>query len=142
MRSVCRSKEHHIINRQIGDLAVRRDIAGVGKDIGLFYVIVLVLYEGIQRAVNGVVLAGLDLDGDGGEAVVVVDQVIHLALAAVIVIEQPAAVGNQLVGDDALVDRAEVDVPFILKYFSIIILPRFSNFSIVFGRKIRNFSYF
>ena len=58
-----RFKEHHFIDRQIGDLAIRRDLAGVGQDIGLFYVVIVVLYEGIQRAVDGVVLAGFDLDG-------------------------------------------------------------------------------
>ena len=77
--------------------------------------IVVVLYEGIQCAVDGVVLAGLDLDGDGGEAVVIVDQVIHLALAAVIVIEQIVAVGDELAGDDALIDRAKVDAPLVLQ---------------------------
>ena len=41
--------------------------------------IVLVLHESVQRAVDGVVLAGLDLDGDGGQAVVIVDQIIDLA---------------------------------------------------------------
>ena len=85
------------------------------KNIGLFHMIILVLYEGIQRTVNGVVLAGLDLDGDGGEAVVIVDQIIHLALAAVIVIEQIESVGDELAGDDALIDRAEVDAPLILQ---------------------------
>ena len=136
------AQKHHIVNWQIADLAIRRDSAGIGQDEGFFHVVILVLYKAVQSAVDGVVLAGLDLDGDGGEAVVVVDQIIHLALAAVIIVEQLAAVGDELAGDDALIDRAEVDVPFILKYFSIIILPRFSNFSIVFGRKIRNFSNF
>ena len=77
--------------------------------------IIVVLYEGIQGAVDGVVLAGLDLDGDGGEAVVVVDQVIHLALAAVVVIEQLAAVGGQLLGDHAFIDGAEVDPRLIVQ---------------------------
>ena len=59
-------QKHHIINRQIRDLAVCRDLAGVGENIGLFHVIIVVLYEGIQGAVDGVVLTGLDLDGNGG----------------------------------------------------------------------------
>ena len=41
--------------------------------------IVLALYESIQRAVDGVILAGLDLDGDSGQPAVIVDQVIDLA---------------------------------------------------------------
>ena len=50
--------------------------------------IVLVLHKSIQGAVDGIILAGLDLDGDGGQAVVIVDQIINLALAAVVVIKQ------------------------------------------------------
>ena len=41
--------------------------------------IVFILHKGIQRAVDGVILAGLDLDGNSGQAVVVVDQIIDLA---------------------------------------------------------------
>lgn len=40
-------QKHHIINRQIRDLAVRRDLAGVGQNIGLFHMIIVVLYEGV-----------------------------------------------------------------------------------------------
>ena len=72
-------QEHHIIDRDICDLSVCCDLAGVGEDIGLLNLIVLVLHEGTQRAVDGVVLAGLDLDRDGGKAVVIVDQIIALA---------------------------------------------------------------
>ena len=53
---ICRPEEHHIIYRQIGNLPVRRDLAGVGQDIGFLHMIVLVLHESIQRAVDGVVL--------------------------------------------------------------------------------------
>ena len=58
--------------------------------------IILVLHEGAQRAVDGVILSGLDLDRNGGQAVVIVDQVINLAFVAVIVIKQLAAVRGQL----------------------------------------------
>ncbi len=57
MRKVVHSfQKHHIIDRQIGNLPVRRDLAGVGQCIRLLYMIVLVLHESIQRAVDGVVL--------------------------------------------------------------------------------------
>ncbi len=82
------AQEHHIIDRNIRDLAVCCDLAGVGEDIGLFHMIILVLHEGAQRAVDGVVLAGLDLDRDGGQAVIVVDQEIDLAFSAVIVMSR------------------------------------------------------
>ena len=64
---------------------------------------------------DGVVLAGFDLDGDGGEAVVIVDQIIHLALAAVIVIEQLVAVRGQLLGHHAFIHRAEIDPRLIVQ---------------------------
>ena len=81
----CRPQEHHIIDRDIRDLSFRRDLAGVGEDVGFFYMIVFVLHKGVQRAVDGVVLAGLDLNRDGGQAVVIIDQEIDLAFVAVFV---------------------------------------------------------
>lgn len=77
--------------------------------------IIVVLYKSIQRAVDGVVLAGLDLDGDGGETVVIVDQIIDLSLAAVIVIKQLEAVGRQLLGHHAFIHRAEIDPRLIVQ---------------------------
>lgn len=57
--------------------------------------VVLILDKGVERAVYGIVLAGLDLKGDGGKAAVIVDQVIDLALAAVvIVVQQPWAASS------------------------------------------------
>ena len=53
---------------------------------------------------DGVVLAGLHLNGDGGEAVIIVNQVINLAFAAVIVVEQIEAVGDKLAGDNTLIN--------------------------------------
>ena len=73
----CHPQEHHIIDRDIRDLAVCCDLAGIGQDISLLYMIILVLHEGAYCTVDGVILAGLDLDGDGGQAVVIVD---HLLL--------------------------------------------------------------
>ena len=80
-------EEHDIINWQIRNLTIRRDLAGVGQNKSLFHMIIFVLHEGAQRAVDGVILAGLNLDRNGGQAVVVVDQIIDLALVAVIVIK-------------------------------------------------------
>ena len=97
-------KEHHIIDRQIGDFAIRRNLSGVGQDIGLLDMIILVLDKSIQGAVNGVVLTGLDLEGNSGQAIIIVDQIIDLALAAVVVIKQIITVGDELAGNDALVN--------------------------------------
>ena len=108
------SQEHHIIDRDIRDLAVCCDLAGVGQDIGLLYMIVLVLHEGAQCAVDGVILAGLDLDGDGGQTVVIVDQVIDLAFVAVIVIKQLAAVSGQLLGYHAFTTTLSYTEPRLI----------------------------
>ena len=77
--------------------------------------IILVLHEGAQRAVDGVVLAGLDLDGDSGQAVVIVDQIIDLAFVAVIVIKQLEAVRGQLLGHHAFIHGAEIDSGLIVQ---------------------------
>ena len=111
----CRPQEHHIIDRDIRDLAVCCDLAGVGQNIGLLYMIILVFHESAQRTVDGVVLAGLDLDGDGGQAVVIVDQIIDLAFVAVIIVKQLAAVSGQLLGHHAFIHGAEIDPGLIVQ---------------------------
>ena len=45
--------------------------------------IIIIFHKVIQRAVNGVILAGLHLNGNGGEAVIIINQIINLAFAAV-----------------------------------------------------------
>lgn len=77
--------------------------------------IIFILHEGVQRAVDGVILAGLDLNGDGGQSVVVIDQIIGLTLAAVVVIVQIIAVGDELAGDNALIYRTRVDAPLVVQ---------------------------
>ena len=111
----CRPQEHHIIDRDIRDLAVCCDLTGIGQDIGLLHMIILVLHESAQCAVNGVILAGLDLNGNGGQAVVIVNQIIDLAFVAVIVIKQLAAVSGQLLGHYAFIHRAEIDPRLIVQ---------------------------
>ena len=64
---------------------------------------------------NGVILAGLHLNGNGGEAVVIVDQIINLAFAAVIVIVQVEAMGDQFTGNNAFIDRSKIDAPLIFQ---------------------------
>ena len=63
--------------------------------------IIVILYKVVQRAVNGVILAGLYLNGNGGEAVEIVDQIVDLAFAAVIVVKQIEAMGDQITGNNA-----------------------------------------
>ena len=112
--SFLRAKEHHIINRQICDLSVCCDFARVGQDKGFFYMIIVIFYEGIQRAVDGVILAGLHFDGDGGQAFVIINQVIDLALIAVVVIVELETVRNKLACDNALIYRAQVNALLVV----------------------------
>ena len=77
--------------------------------------IILVLHECAQGAVDGVILAGLDLDGDGGQTVVIVDQEIDLAFVAVIVLKQLAAGSGQLRGHHAFIHGAEIDSGLIVQ---------------------------
>ena len=50
--------------------------------------------------------------GDSGKAVVVVNKIVDLALAAVVIIEQLIAVRDQLACYYAFIDRAEIDTFF------------------------------
>ena len=77
--------------------------------------IIVILHKVVQRAVNGIILAGLHLNGNSGEAIVIVDQIINLAFAAVIVIVQVEAVGDQFAGNNTFIDRSKVDAPLIFQ---------------------------
>ena len=81
-------EEHDIVDREIGDLPLAGYLALIGQYECLLDMVVLILDKGVERAVYGIVLAGLDLKGDGGKAAVIVDQVIDLALAAVVIVVQ------------------------------------------------------
>ena len=85
------SEKHHIINRQIRDLFICRNLAGIRQNKSLFHMIIIIFHKVIQRAVNGVILAGLHLNGNGGEAVIIINQIINLAFAAVMVLGQVEA---------------------------------------------------
>ena len=67
----CVLKKHNVINWQICYLSVVRDGSFIGEDISLFDMIILILNKGVQRTVNGVILAGLYLYRHGGQAVVI-----------------------------------------------------------------------
>ena len=112
--SLLRAKEHHIINRQICDPSVCCDFARVGQDKGFFYMIIVIFYEGIQHAVDGVILAGFHFDGNGGQAFVIINQVIDLALIAVVVIVELETVRNKLACDNALIYRAQVNALLVV----------------------------
>lgn len=77
--------------------------------------IVLVADKGVQGAVDSVVLARLDLDGNSGKAVVIVDQIVHFPLAAIVVIEQLVPVRDQLLGDNGFINGAQIDASFVIE---------------------------
>ena len=110
-----RGEEHDIVDRKIGDLPLAGYLALIGQYECLLDMVVLVLDKGVERAVYGIVLARLDLKGDSGKAAVIVDQVIDLALAAVVIVVQLIAMGGQFAGDDSLIDGSQIDALFIIQ---------------------------
>ena len=58
----------------------------VRKHISLLNVVVRVAQESRKRAVDGVILAGFDLQGGHGETVVVVDREIDLTIGFVVAV--------------------------------------------------------
>ena len=109
-------KEHNIINRNISYLTLCCNSTLIGHNKGFFDIVILVLNKIVQRAVDGVILARFNLNGDSGKAVVVVNKIVDLALAAVVIIEQLIAVRDQLACYYAFIDRAEIDTFFIIQH--------------------------
>ena len=77
-----------MINRQIAYFAIRCKGSLIRQHKGFFDVISFILHEGIEGTVNGVVFAGFDFDGDDRQAVVVINEIVHLSLMTIIVIKE------------------------------------------------------
>lgn len=72
-------------------------------------VIIFVADKMCQRTVDRIILAGFHFDRDCGKTVVVINQIIDLASASVVVIVQLISVCDQLAGDRAFINGAEID---------------------------------
>ena len=59
-------EEHDIVDGDIDDLSLRRDRSLIGHNKGFLNMIVFILHEAVQRAVDGIVFARLHFNGDGG----------------------------------------------------------------------------
>ena len=88
----------------------------IGENIRFLDVIIFIVHKGIQGAVDGIILAGFDFDGHGREAVVIVDQEIDFAFAAVVVIEQFISMSDELTGDHRFINGAQVHAPFVIQH--------------------------
>ena len=63
---------------------------------------------------DGIILAGFDLNRYDGKAAVIVNQIIHLTLAAVIIVKQFVTVRNQFRGNGRFIDGSKIDAPLII----------------------------
>ena len=77
--------------------------------------IIFIFNKIIECAVDGVVLAGLDFNRNGGKAVVVIDQIVYFTLITIIVVEQLMPMCCKFTCDDTFINRAEIDASFIVK---------------------------
>ena len=59
-------EEHDIVDGNIDDFSLRRDRSLIGHHEGFLNMIVFILREVVQRTVDGLVLARLHFNGDGG----------------------------------------------------------------------------
>ena len=80
--------EHHKIDGHVGYLAVLANFAFVGDDSGCLDVVIGILQKVIEGTVYGIVLARLDFYRMGSHGRVVVDQIVYLALLAVVVVKE------------------------------------------------------
>ncbi len=106
--------KHQHINGIITDLIHHADIAIV-EDIGLWDGVSFIGQYVAEGSMLAVILAGLDLNENLRQTLIIIDQVVYLATAAVIVIKQLVTVGNQLAVHHALIDRTPVDRAHIIQ---------------------------
>ncbi len=56
----------------------------------------LIAHKAVQRTVNGVILTRFYFNRNSDQVFVIINQIVHLALIAIVVIEQLASMGDQL----------------------------------------------
>ena len=114
--------EHYIIDWQINDLAFLAYFAFIGHDGAYKNVVVRILQEIVQCAMNCIVLARLDFYRMNTHCCMVVYKIINLALLAVIIIEELVAMGAEFLGNNAFINRTEVDATNIIEHRTYVVV--------------------
>ncbi len=102
------SEEHDQIDRQIRDFVFDDNLAFIRQNNRLFNAIIGNRDERVERTMDGIVLSRLDFDGQNRRGLMIVNQKIDFALAAVVIVKEPVSVRLKLAGDDAFIDGAEI----------------------------------
>lgn len=108
--------EHHEIDRHISNLSILIDLALIGNDSCRKDVVIGILQEIVECAVHRVVLTRLDFNRIGTHGSMVIYQVVHLSLLAVVVVEELVPMSPQLLCNDILIDGAEINAADIVEH--------------------------
>lgn len=84
--------------------------------------VVGIVQQVVECTVDGVVLARLDLYRVRAHGRVVVNQIVDLALLALVVVEELVTVGTQLLRHHALIDAPEVDAAYVVEYGTYVVV--------------------
>ena len=112
----CAADEHRVIDWHVGYAVYGLHLTVVAQDYGAGYGVVGRGEKLGQGTVDGVVFAGLHLQGEDGEAVEVVDQEIHFATLFVVVVVQLAAVGMKFLSYNGFIYRTEVYAALVAEH--------------------------
>ena len=93
-----------------------RDFSFVGYNECFFDMIIFVLNKCIQCAVHGIILTGLYFDRHSGQAVIIINQIINLTLAAIVIIKEFMTVRDQFTGNNRFIHRTQIDTSFIIQH--------------------------
>lgn len=81
-------KEHNVIYRDIDYFTFLCNYSFIRYNKCFLNMIVFVLNEGIECAVNGIVFSRFYFDWNSGKTVIIVNKIIYFSFATIIIVEQ------------------------------------------------------
>ena len=120
-------EEHHEIDGHIRHLAFLIDFALVGNDSGCKDIVLRNFQKIVESTVFGVVLARLDFNRVGTHRGVVVNQIVHLALLAVVVIVELMPMCAKFLGYHILIDGTKIDTANIVENWTDVITIEYTS---------------
>ena len=81
-------KKHNIVDWYISYFAVLCDISFVRYNECFFDMIIFVLNKCVQCTMHGIVLTGLNFNWHGRKAIIIINKIINLTLAAIVIIKE------------------------------------------------------
>ena len=107
--------KHHEIDWHICNLTFLIDLSFIGNDCSCMDIVLRILQKIVERTMLRVILTRFALYRMGTHRSVVINQIVNLALLAVVVIEEFVSMCAKLLGHHILIDGTKIDTADIVE---------------------------